>query len=215
MTPVAFKLALVACLALTLARAEDLPSQRASKTGPAISVRPLKRLVSDDYQPSTPAGVVNPPTFAFLRSGETNQALTVYFILTGTAELEADYTRIIIEEREGPAMTSGEVQSVTFKPGQRIQHAHFKIIVDGAREQSEYIRVNIPEPLQNGIVPPEYHLGARSCATIWISNQKRCDRVITTPAGGVACIGRRSVLPAAYYTAPRCVKKPPPFPGVQ
>ena len=212
----AFKWAIVACAAFTFARAAELPNQRASKTGPAISVRPVKRLVFDDYLVSTPGGGFIPSAiFAFIRSGDTNGAVQVPFILTGTAELEADYTRVIFSEFENPATTNGEVQSVSFAPGQQIQFAYFKVIVDGLRERAEYIRAKIPEPIQNGIVPPEYHLGARSCATIWISGQKHCDRVVPTPGGGVACVGRRSVLPAAYYTAPRCVEKPLSFPGVQ
>ncbi len=216
MNRAAFKLAIVACFAFTLARAEESPAQRASKTGPAISVRPVKRLVFDDHLVSTPSGGFIPSAaFAFIRSGDTNGALHVSFILTGTAELEADYTRVLFSEFENPAVTNGELQSVTFAPGQRIQFAYFKVIVDGIRERAEYIRAKIPEPIQNGFAPPEYHLGARTCATIWISGQKQCDRVVPTPSGGVACIGRRSVLPAAYYSAPRCVEKPLPLPGVQ
>jgi hypothetical protein len=212
----AFKWVIVACVAFALARAEESPNYRASKTGPAISVRPVKRLVFDNHLVSTPGGGFIPSAiFAFIRSGDTSGALHVSFILTGTAELEADYTRVILSEFENPAVTNGEVQSVTFAPGQRIQFAYFKVTVDGLRERAEYIRVKIPEPIQNGIVPPEYHLGSRSCATIWISGQKQCDRVVPTPGGGAACIGRRSVLPAAYYTAPRCVEKPLHLPGVQ
>jgi hypothetical protein len=210
------KLAIAACVACTFSRAEELPAQRAPTPGASISVRPLKRLFFEDNLDSTPAGGVIPATFAFLRSGETNNSLTVYFILTGTAILEADYTRISFSSLDDPGtITNGEVQSVIFAPGERIHLAHFRIIIDGVRERAEYIRVKIPEPIQNGIVAPEYHSGARPCATIFISNQKRCDRVVPTPGGGEACTGRRSVLPAAFFKAPRCVQKSFPLPRVQ
>jgi hypothetical protein len=212
----ALKLAMVGCVAFTLLRAEELPVQRSSKPGPAISVRPLKRLFFEDNLNLIPGGGILPATFAFLRSGETNISLTVYFILTGTAELEADYTRVSFSSLDDPrTITNGEVQSVIFAPGDRIQFAHFRIIVDGVRERAEYIRVKIPEPIQNGFAPPEYHLGARACATIWISNQKRCDRVAPTPGGGQTCVERRSVLPRAYFRAPSCVDKPFPLPGTE
>jgi hypothetical protein len=205
MNRVVFKSAIVACIAFALARAEELPTQRASKTGPAISVRPLKRLFFEDNLNVTPGGGFFPAAFAFLRSGETNDSLTVYFILSGTAELESDYTRVYYSSVGTRAITNGEVQSVVFAPGERVQLALFRIIVDEVRERAEYIRVKIPEPIQNGFVPPEYHLGARNCATIWISNQKRCDRFVPTPGGGQACVERRSVLPRAYFRAPSCV----------
>lgn len=171
-----------------------------------VSMHAVKRLVFADPVFQTPAGGLSQAAFLFRRSGDTNRALLVEFSLAGTAEAGADYTRVYFESFEGIGIAvTGSVQSVYFAPGQSVQYALFSVAREVPPERAEFIRLSLIQPAQNGIVAPGYRLGARRCATVWISNQKRCIRSVTTPGGGWACVETRPILlPRAFFTMARC-----------
>jgi len=192
-------IAIVFCLASACAEEKDMA---------VISVRAMRRLTFEDRFSGHPLGAV-PVTFFFRRLGPTNEALIVAFELSGTAQPDIDYARI--SDGLGPADT-GTVQTVTFAPGKRLQDASFYVILGDPQEPSEFIRVRILPPIPNGAVPiiaPQYRVGARGCATVWILDQDRCVRSVPRPDGGVTCLEFRPfVLPPAFFTTARCRNAP-------
>lgn len=183
--------------------AEEKPTPQEA----VVSLRAAKRLIFETPVYQTPGGGGGPvPVFVFHRSGDTNRALLVEFSLSGTAGLGADYTRAFVEPSTGSGIVvTGSVQSVYFAPGQVVQYAQFAVVLDDLPERAEFIRLSLLQPRQNGIAAPDYRLGARRCATVWISNQKRCLRSVVTPGGGQTCVEFRPIiLPRAFFTTARC-----------
>jgi hypothetical protein len=179
------------------------PAAQMSAGETTVSVRAVKRLMFEDRFNETPSGARVPASFVFRRSGDTNGSVTVHFELSGSAEVGVDYARYPFENPG--TISTGAVQTIVFPPGQRVQSADFFILLDDIPEHAEFIRVRIPAPLTNGIVPPEYRVAARRCATVWISNQKRCVRSVFTPSGDERCLEfRRVVPPRAFFTTAHC-----------
>ena len=169
-----------------------------------VSVRAMRRLTFEDRLSNHPLGAV-PITFFFRRLGPTNEALTVGFELSGTAQPDIDYARV----PDGPVPAdTGSIQTVTFAPGKRLQDASFYVLLGDAQERSEFVRVRILPPIPDGTMPivaPQYRVGPCGCATVWILDQDRCVRPVPRPDGGVTCLEFRPfVLPAAFFTTARC-----------
>jgi hypothetical protein len=188
-------IAIVFCLASACAEEKDMA---------VISVRAMRRLTFEDRFSGHPLGAV-PVTFFFRRVGPTNEALIVGFELSGTAQPDLDYARV----PDGPEpVETGAIQTVTFAPGERLKDASFHVLLGDPQEPSEFIRVRILPPIPNGAMPiiaPQYRVGARGCATVWILDQDRCVRSVPRPDGRVTCLEFRPfVLPPAFFTTARC-----------
>lgn len=162
----------------------------------SVSVHARKRLHFEIPVRNHPFG--NLATFTFKRSGETNLPLTIYFEVTGTAEQGSDFFRY---ELEPSLITTGQVQTASFQPGEKRIEVVLSILRDEVREPAEFMRVRVIPPPEG----PTYQLRPRRCATVWISRILPCERVVPTPGGGAACIGYRPVpLPRAFFTTARC-----------
>ena len=207
-----YHLTLLAALCLLLpARAGQRPDQplaavAASDASPLVTVRALKRLMFENPILVTPAGMREPVTFIMRRSGDTNQSLTVYFALDGTAVVDSDYVRREDWWGEWPSnpkmVVTGAVQSVVFNPGERFRFVGFQIVQDEIREPSEMIRLKVIYP-PAGEVPCQP--GGRRCATVWVLHQFPCARFVSTPGGGQTCVGLRPfILPRAFFTTEVC-----------
>ena len=198
-------------VAILLALANPWSASAASDL-PVVSVRAAKRLILTDMFARTPDGSLGSLAFVFQRSGETNQSLSVPFVLSGLAEEGRDYVRVL----DGGTSLTGAWQQVTFAPGERFQTATFAIIADDNAEGPEFVRVQIAPPIQNGIVPPMYRNGMRACATAWMI-ERQCARSVPTPSGGEACLELEPFrVPRAFFTTARCgnlTAFPFPFPS--
>ena len=187
-------------LCLAAAWAEEKPEPLQS----IISVRAVGRLIFEDAFNGHPLGAL-PAAFVFRRAGRTNETLTVPFELSGTAQVDVDYTRI--PDVPG-TINTGAVQTLIFAPGERLKYVTFAVALDDASERDEFVRVRILPPYPHGSIPfapPGYRVGARGCATAWILDQDRCARAVPRPSGGVTCLEFRPfVLPPAFFTTVRC-----------
>ena len=183
-----------------------VPVQPLPTTLPAsISVRAAKRLMHEDSF-MTPGGGRLPAAFILRRTGNTNEELTVFFELTGTATVDVDYTREVRSPMGGLLFTTGPVQTAVFAPGERVHYVYFQMNPDGDLERFESVRLRIlPLVTLHAIAPAPYRPGPRGCASIWITDLPACVRTIPLPNGGYHCAEYRPLVPPpAFFIADRC-----------
>jgi hypothetical protein len=189
--------------ALGPTNSSDLNTATAAHGPPTVTVRALKRLVFEIPRWVTPAGGREPITFVFRRSGDTNESLTVYCALSGTARVDEDYARLEYLPPYNPStIITGAVQSMVFSPGERFRRADFLITQDEIHEPAEMVRLRLLPPSDSTNF---YQSGGRRCATVWVLHRFSCVRMVSTPAGGQTCVGYRPViLPRAFFATEVC-----------